>query len=252
MPTRKSSGGSRGYTPRTSIYAAPAPVAVQYSSAAPVVPSGFPPMGDQYMSMSTGQGSFRTLDPSNDEEPYIPMPTTMPVIPPPSSNYARYDDETQSTTSSGSSDANTLSTPPARRMRIGKSSRADTDYAYDPAPVPVPDPGPAYAVPQPGGRHDYQHQQRPPPKRRGSTTPRTRPISIYGAAATMNPSDGRAGSTEPKPSLQPSTSYKHFDRQQYNDPALLASASSSVEDVSKVGLSSPGGGRGYGSGRSRR
>ncbi|KAF7981962.1 hypothetical protein HWV62_30765 [Athelia sp. TMB] len=234
MHTRSSSGGGRvGYTPRTSIYGPP-PVTVHHAYAPahpPVVPGGFPPMGDQYMSMSSSGAGFRTLHDDGDE-PYIPMPTTMPVIPPPSSNYKRYTDEESSSTS----DADTLSTPPARKVRLGKS-RAD-DYAYDPAPMPVPPPIHGHIY-----QHQSQHQQ--PPARRGSATPKTRPISIYGAAATMESADQR-----PKQGRS-SGSYKHFDKQEYLDPAHLASASSSVEDVSKVGLASPGGARGYGSGRRR-
>lgn len=253
-----------GYTtPRHSIYGPPASTSSHYTPAAPVIPGGFPPMGDQYMSMST-HGSYRTLDRDMDmmDDPDIPMPTTMPVIPPPSANYPHYDDDAQTTSSSS---ANTLSTPPPRRMRIGR--RSSSDY-YETAPVPVPGPGMGYAaaegnmlpVPPPVGTPRHVYQATPASTTRagsrlGSATPRTRPISIYGAAATVGSGDGGhqgVRSSESKPSLHSSGSHKHFDREGYLDPAFLASASSSVEDVNEVGMGHGNGHGGHGSGRSRR
>jgi hypothetical protein len=265
LPPRASSGG---------IYNLGSGIGSGSGSGTPVIPGGFPPMGEQYMSLSTRR-SFRDLDPTATTTTPTLIPTqpsmTRPVIPPPSSEYrfsdadSDYDggrDGASSASSrSSSSSGNTLSTPPPRKHRLklregeregkkegkrsggngaGRKMRSTPLYAS--APIP-----PGIVYPQ---GIESEGIPVPPPVARsigaggggsGSGTPRSgygRELGGGGGIYAMTPrasphpplTHTPGTSSSSKNSLRTSKSHKHFDKEGYLDPAILAS--SSAEDVS--------------------
>ncbi|KIM81162.1 hypothetical protein PILCRDRAFT_8862 [Piloderma croceum F 1598] len=182
------------------------------------IPGGFPSMADQYMSLRSRR-SFRAILAPVDAvaDGTIPQPSTMPVIPPPSSKYSHLDDDDDDAVSSTSSSANTLTTPPPRRLRIRRRASASP---YAAAPVP---PGVVYP-------HGIESIGIPvPPPGSGSGTPRSshaREGGNYATPRTLNPA---LRPSESKHSLHSPKWHKHFDKEGYLDSAFLAS--SSAEDV---------------------
>lgn len=181
------------------------------------LPGGFPSMADQYTSPSN-------RIPYHDLHDANPVPTTMPVIPPPSANYADSDDDIVSSSSSG----HTLSTPP-RRQRITRQA------AYPSAPI---SPGVVYPqmadiggipVPPPGEgiSRTNHHTASARSQTGGHPGPSSsRPLSMH--IDQLRPNQSNTQEVRPsdsRHSLSSSGSHKHFDRDSYLDPAFLANPS---------------------------